>query len=39
MTVENILQLFFQAAIPIPDDIPSQRSPAQAVISAFGMVF
>jgi hypothetical protein len=38
MTVENILQLFFQAAIPIPDDIPSQRSPTQAVISAFWMV-
>jgi len=32
-------ELFFQAAIPIPDDdIPSQRSPTQVVISALGMV-
>jgi hypothetical protein len=37
--VENILKLFFQAAIPIPDnDILPQRSPSQVVISAFGMV-
>jgi hypothetical protein len=32
-------KLFFQATIPIPDDdIHPQRSPSQAVISAFWMV-
>ena len=38
-TVENILQLFFQAAISIPDDDTNpNRSPSQMVISALQMV-